>query len=261
MTFGIWSCAECGKTAPATVHQLRQTYCSKECMARGYSKRMVGASNPNFRAAGKCTCAQCGAGFVSLQMRPKFCSRACYYASRILPPKPPKPPRVKKEKPPKVEREVRRAEGSCLVCGEAFTYYKSRPRLYCSYACHLADGGAFRAGLAATEARMKYGAKKDANHKEVIEVMQEMCPVYDLSNMGHGLPDGIAWINGCWQFFDIKNPKTSYGRKGLNPIQEKWIKQWKGGPVFLIYTAEEAQRFCRGEFDGIKRVERQEEAA
>ena len=99
---------------------------------------------------------------------------------------------------------------------------------------------------------MKYGPKKDANHNEVMNEMRKHCAVYDMSTAGMGLPDGLAWINGAWHLFDIKNPKTSYGRRGLNKVQKKWIEQWKGGPVYLIYTTEEAANFAQGKFEGIK---------
>jgi len=99
---------------------------------------------------------------------------------------------------------------------------------------------------------LKYGPKKDANHNEVVAEMRKYCAVYDMSTAGMGLPDGVAWINGAWHLFDIKNPKTGYGRRGLNKVQKKWLETWAGGPVYLIYTAEEAARFAQGQFDGIK---------
>lgn len=127
--------------------------------------------------------------------------------------------------------------------------------MYCSYKCHLDSGGAFRAGIAASKAIMKYGAKKDANHNQIFTELRKHCAVYDFSAMGHGLPDGIAWIKESWHLFDVKNPKTGYGRRGLNPVQIKWVNQWKGGPVYLIYTEEEAVQFGIGNFSGIKRIE------
>lgn len=100
---------------------------------------------------------------------------------------------------------------------------------------------------------MKYGAKKDANHKEIMEAMRKYCPVYDMSHAGFGVPDGVAWVgNNTWQFFDIKNPKTSYGRKGLNAVQKKWLQgKQGGGPVFLIRTETEAEKFAKGDLDGL----------
>lgn len=110
---------------------------------------------------------------------------------------------------------------------------------------------------------MKYGARKDANHNEIMEVLKKHCAVFDLSSSGCGVPDGIAYVNGGWQLFDIKNLKTSYGRRGLNPIQKKWIAQvgGRGGPVFLIHTAQEAKEFATGDLSNIKREGEQAIAA
>jgi hypothetical protein len=97
---------------------------------------------------------------------------------------------------------------------------------------------------------LKYGAKKDANHKEIMTAMKEHCPVWDMSHLGCGVPDGLAWVqNNTWQLFDIKNPKTTYGRKGLNERQKEWLGQWHHrGPVFLIRTVEEAVKLAKADF-------------
>jgi hypothetical protein len=152
-------------------------------------------------------------------------------------------------------RAVTRVFSTCPQCAKTFDHARSTHRRFCSYQCHLDSGGAFRAGLASAKATMRYGAKKDANHAELLEEMRKHCPAYDLSTTGHGVPDGIAWVNESWQFFDIKNPKTAYGRRGLNNVQKKWIGQWQGGPVYLLYTVDEARRFALGQFDGLKRHE------
>jgi hypothetical protein len=74
--FGEWECAECGCKKPATVHQKRQTYCSKECMSSGYKKRMVGETNPHYSNADHRICTVCRKDFKSYQAR-KYCSIAC----------------------------------------------------------------------------------------------------------------------------------------------------------------------------------------
>ena len=110
-------------------------------------------------------------------------------------------------------------------------------------------------------AKKKYGAKKDANHSLIFGVIAAIAPVKDLSACGFGIPDGIAWVGGGWQFFDVKNAATAYGRRGLNDRQKKWAADWRGGPVFLIYTEEEAQRFARGNFDRLKKFGQKEALA
>jgi len=57
------------------------TYCSKECMAIGYSKRLSGEDNPNWRGGKvKLYCKNCGKEFLvtpSLKDKRKFCSKSC----------------------------------------------------------------------------------------------------------------------------------------------------------------------------------------
>jgi hypothetical protein len=256
-----WSCATCGATRPATVHQRRQTYCSKSCMAAGYRARMVGEANPNHSGAGAKVCERCGDRYHSYNKARRFCSQECYQAARPAAPMKQMKLRLVKPEPIPKDRPAR-MEKTCLQCGASFKLSPCQSgRLYCSYACHLASGGAFRAGIAARQATMKYGAKKDANHGEVFDALRKHCAVYDFSAAGCGLPDGIAWVGGEWRLFDVKNPKTGYGRRGLNKVQKKWLAQWKGGPVYLIHSTDEAERFGRGEFDGIKFVTPESAAA
>lgn len=282
---GVWRCLECGCERPATAHQMRATYCSRACMSAAYRKRMLGDANPNHRGAGLKTCKHCGREFHSYQKTRKFCSKDCHNQAK---PKiefagPPKPTshQVTRQMANMIEGGASRKDVAdrfgvkpttisarfckhnikpnrdqnteiCAQCGAKFLAPYSARRKFCSYQCFLDSGGARRAGDAAAMAKRKYGAKKDANHNEVMEAIRKITAVHDLSSAGFGCPDGIAWINGGWQLFDIKNPKTGYGKRGLNNRQKQWIKDWRGGPVYLIYSVEEALRFARGDFDGLK---------
>lgn len=151
----------------------------------------------------------------------------------------------------------------CANCGiEARPTVHQMRKTYCSgacmsdayktrMACHLASGGARRAGEAAVMAKLKYGAKKDANHREIFAYIEVFTAVKDLSNAGCGVPDGLAWVSGGWRLFDVKNRGTAYGRRGLNPIQKRWADDWRGGPVYLIHDIEEAALFVKGEFGSL----------
>jgi len=131
----------------------------------------------------------------------------------------------------------------CVQCKKDFDHYKSREKQFCSYQCHLDSGGAWRAGLAAAEATMKYGAKKDANHHEVVEAMQKAgASVIDMSHVGRGFPDLIVGFQSQTILMEIKNPKTAYGRKGLNKNQLKWKEQWIGGAYCVVDGPEAALR-------------------
>lgn len=101
--------------------------------------------------------------------------------------------------------------------------------------CHLESGGAWRAGMASRKATVKYGAKKDANHAEIVEALKgHGAYVIDTSGMGQGFPDLILGYAGKTLLMEIKNPKTSYGRRGLNKNQEKWRQAWTGGPYSVV---------------------------
>lgn len=201
-------------------------------------------------------CKMCGKVFKPRTNKGKYCSIECYrrdMAANIVA----NAHEVNKNKKysnnytphPKVSKKIKH---KCLNCGVDFLSTPSCRRKFCSYECFLKSGGPKRAGEAAVMAKLKYGTKKDANHNEIIKAMRKLCPVYDLSIVGCGCPDGIAWINNGWQLFDIKNLKTGYGRRGLNKRQKQWATECQGGPVYLIHTVSEAIAFARGSFDGIK---------
>ena len=99
----------------------------------------------------------------------------------------------------------------------------------------------------------KYGAKKDANHKEIFKIIEQKCCVMDLSHAGYGVPDGLAVVKGEIFLFEVKNPNTSYGRRGLNNNQKNWIKDWRGGPVYILRNDEDARNFSEGRFEKVEK--------
>jgi hypothetical protein len=106
--------------------------------------------------------------------------------------------------------------------------------------------------LAASAAHMRYGAKKDENHVAIQEAIEAFgIPVYDMSGAGSGVPDCLVWIRESWQLVEIKNPKTAYGRRGLNAIQKVWIDKWRGGPVHILKSVDDALAFVKGDLSKI----------
>ena len=90
---------------------------------------------------------------------------------------------------------------------------------------------------------MRYGAKKDANHNEVVAALEKAgASVLDMSAIGGGFPDLIVGFRGVSLLMEIKNPKTSYGRRGLNKNQIRWQEIWRGGPVSMVDGPEAALR-------------------
>lgn len=99
----------------------------------------------------------------------------------------------------------------------------------------------------------KYGAKKDANHGAMVGAFKKIgAHVLDLSSMGSGVPDLVVWCARRWVLVDIKNPKTGYGRRGLNKNQREWADAWQGGPVYLVATIDDVISLVTGRFDLVK---------
>jgi len=117
----------------------------------------------------------------------------------------------------------------------------------------LDSGGALRAGKASAGMTKKYGAKKDANHFEIMNYLKKLgAYVLDMSTLGQGVPDLMVLINGKNYLVDIKNPKTGYGRRGLNERQKRWAEEWQGGKVYLISTVDEVILLIQGKEDKLK---------
>lgn len=233
---GVRECGRCG-VAFKSYNKTRK-YCSVACSNAGGPEKF---------------CAVCGCALGPKKRHNKTCSRACAMQLPTMAPKREltvsKSGRVYRYNPrPRPEHVA-----ACGRCGQEFRSSPSQKRKFCSYACFVASGGGQRAGDAAIMAKKKYGAKKDANHNEIFDAIAAFTAVKDLSAAGCGVPDGLAWVNDGWQLFDVKNPKTAYGKRGLNERQKKWAEDWRGGPVYLIYSVDEAIKFARGELSGIKK--------
>lgn len=137
-----------------------------------------------------------------------------------------------------------RAAGArvCCGCGSAYSSY-SKARKFCSHACYQKSG------------TMRGRAKKDANHNEIVAALEKCgATVRDLSHASNGVPDLLVWVREQWHLVEVKNPETGYGKRGLNERQKKWATDWRGGPVFILRTVDEAIAFARGKLDDIQTI-------
>jgi len=73
------------------------------------------------------------------------------------------------------------------------------------------------------------------------------CHVIDLSLLGDGKPDILVWCRTRYILVEIKNPKTGYGRKGLNKNQKSWAEEWMGGPVYVVSNREHVISLVTGQ--------------
>jgi hypothetical protein len=185
--FEIWSCVVCKIQKPATAHQKRKKYCSKNCMAIEYKNRFKGENNANYKNS-----------------------------------------------------EIR----ICKVCQKEYKSYNKK-RKYCSQDCFQAIG----------KDNVRFAAKKDNNHHIIVDALEKGgVVVKDTSKLMQGFPDLLVWHMKAWHLIEIKNPDTAYGKKGLSKSQKKFAENWQGGPVFIIRTSQDVEKFIIGEFDEIDQV-------
>ena len=127
---------------------------------------------------------------------------------------------------------------TCEQCNKEFKHYL-KSRRFCSMACRDKHG---------LSPGMRNNARKDSNHNEMVEYLQKGgAVVKDCSKMMHGMPDLLVWHMEAWHLVEIKNPNTSYGKKGLSPSQLKFANEWQGGPVYIVRTKEDCELFLIGE--------------
>jgi len=72
---------------------------------------------------------------------------------------------------------------------------------------------------------------------------------YDTSHIGGGFPDLLCNLRHETYLVEIKNPKTRYGKKGLNDLQESFARNWNGAPVYVISTGEDVENFANYRLD------------
>ena len=94
--------------------------------------------------------------------------------------------------------------------------------------------------------------RTDHNQAEVRKAFESLgCSVFDLSNVGGGLPDLLVGLVGINLLVEIKKPKgtdkakirTQFGiYKGkLTPAQTDFFKTWKGQKAIITTQAEVIQ--------------------
>lgn len=88
---------------------------------------------------------------------------------------------------------------------------------------------------------MRHRVSRDINHKPITDLLDKLfVPYIDLSALGGGVPDLVVDNHGVLELWEIKNPGNWYGKKGLNQNQSKWAEKWRGKPVRIVRTVDDA---------------------
>jgi hypothetical protein len=94
--------------------------------------------------------------------------------------------------------------------------------------------------------RYAHKGHHDANHGEIAEAFTSVgCAVADTSAAGFGFPDIVLGLIGQTHLVEVKDTD---GR--LSASQQRFMRDWRGGPILVVQTVDEAiahvQRIRRG---------------
>jgi hypothetical protein len=80
--------------------------------------------------------------------------------------------------------------------------------------------------------------RTDANQASIMAVLRQVgATVVDLSAVGKGCPDLLVGHRGVTYLLEVKNVK---GKNKTTPDQDVFYAWWRGAPVAIVRTADEA---------------------
>ena len=83
---------------------------------------------------------------------------------------------------------------------------------------------------------MRYARRVDANQAEIVAALRKAGAKVKIVHQPYDLQ---VWIGDRTMYIEVKNPKTGYGRKGMN---EKQSEEAQGLPVYMADSVESALR-------------------
>jgi len=91
----------------------------------------------------------------------------------------------------------------------------------------------------------------DHNQKDIIAALKQIgATVADLSGAGGGCPDLLIGYQGLSLLLEVKNTE---GRNRVDPKQVKFHAEWRGGPIHVVRSPQEAIDVCAGEAEKAER--------
>lgn len=83
---------------------------------------------------------------------------------------------------------------------------------------------------------MRFAAKVDANHPEVVKALRGAgANVLSLAAVGKGCPDLLVLFRGRYQLFEVKDGTKPPSQRRLTPAQEAFHMDW------LVTTVDSAE--------------------
>ena len=90
---------------------------------------------------------------------------------------------------------------------------------------------------------MRRAARIDANQDAIVSALRAAgASVQSLAAVGQGVPDLVVGIRGEDFFLECKDGAKRPSARALTPDQRKWIDAWRGRPVVVVNSPDEALR-------------------
>ena len=83
---------------------------------------------------------------------------------------------------------------------------------------------------------MRYARRVDGNQAEIVDALRKAGAKVKIVHQPYDLQ---VWIGEKTCYMEVKNPKTGYGRKGMNAKQ---AEEAQGLPVCMVDSVESALR-------------------
>ena len=94
---------------------------------------------------------------------------------------------------------------------------------------------------------MRRAAKIDSNQPEIVAALRAAgASVQPLHAVGEGVPDLLVGIRGKTCLLEVKDGAKPPSARRLTPAQIEWHAAWRGSPVAVVCTAEEALALIHG---------------
>jgi len=88
---------------------------------------------------------------------------------------------------------------------------------------------------------MRRRGRVDANQKAIVAALRQVgASVQSLADIGHGCPDLLVGFRGRTLLMEVKDGSKVKSARALTPDEEEWIAAWKGAPVFVVESPEQA---------------------
>lgn len=88
---------------------------------------------------------------------------------------------------------------------------------------------------------MRRRGRVDANQREIVAALRKLgATVQSLADVGRGCPDLLVGFRGRTYLMEVKDGAKRLSARALTPDEEAWVAAWKGSPVFVVESIEQA---------------------